>query len=77
MFCDPRANLLFSRESNKNDEEDVSALCKLLRLGALQEVWQGDYLKRQMFRESVLDLLKLRDQQRELKALIKTRQPRT
>lgn len=73
IVCNPRENYLIARASNKNDEEDVLALCTLLRLGALQEVWQGDCLKRQMFRESVLDLLKLRDQQRELKALIKTR----
>jgi len=73
IVCDPRKNYLISRSSNKNDELDVSAMCTLLRMGALKEVWQGDCIKRQMFRESVLDLLKLRDQQRKLKTLIKTR----
>jgi len=73
IVCDPRENRLISRASNKNDEEDVKRLCRLLRMNELKEVWQGDSLQRQIYRESVKDLLKLRNQQRELKALIKTR----
>jgi len=73
IVCDPRENRLISRASNKNDEEDVRRLCRLLRMNELKEVWQGDSLPRQIYRESVKDLLKLRNQQRELKSLIKTR----
>ncbi|MEX2595437.1 MAG: transposase [Salibacteraceae bacterium] len=40
MVCDPRQNTLISRGENKNDGLDTLALCRLLRLGQLKEVWR-------------------------------------
>ncbi len=73
IICDPRRNKLISSSAHKKDELDVDYLCRLLRMGELHEVWCGDDEQRQIFRESVQALLNFRDQQRELKTLIKTR----
>jgi transposase len=40
IVCDPRSNKLISRGENKNDGLDTLALCRLLRLGQLREVWR-------------------------------------
>lgn len=40
IVCDPRRNSLISRGENKNDGLDTLALCRLLRLGQLSEVWR-------------------------------------
>ena len=40
IVCDPRQNALISRGENKNDGLDTLALCRLLRLGHLKEVWR-------------------------------------
>lgn len=72
IVCDPRKNKLIINVPNKNDEADVSSLCRLLRMGELTEVWCGDDPQRQLFREAVQSLLCLRDQQRQLKILIKS-----
>jgi transposase len=40
IVCDPRHNALISRGENKNDGLDTLALCRLLRLGQLREVWR-------------------------------------
>ncbi len=72
IICDPRANKLIIKSSSKCDETDVFSLCQLLRMDALTEVWCGDDPQRQLFREAVQSLLCLRDQQRELKTLIKS-----
>jgi hypothetical protein len=40
IVCDPRQNALISRGENKNDGLDTLALCRLLRLGQLKEVWR-------------------------------------
>jgi transposase len=40
IVCDPRENTLISRGENKNDGLDTLALCRLLRLGQLKEVWR-------------------------------------
>ena len=40
IICDPRQNALISRGENKNDGLDTLALCQLLRLGQLKEVWR-------------------------------------
>jgi transposase len=39
IVCDPRYNSLISGSENKNDNLDTLRLCKLLRLGELNEVW--------------------------------------
>lgn len=40
IVCDPRHNALIWRGENKNDRLDTLALCQLLRLGQLREVWR-------------------------------------
>lgn len=40
IICDPRRNALVSAGENKNDRLDTLALCTLLRLGQLKEVWR-------------------------------------
>lgn len=73
VICDPRSNRLISQSAIKNDEADVIALCRLLRMGELHEVWMSENETRTVFHDQVFDLLKLRNQQRQLKTLIKTR----
>lgn len=73
VVCNPRYNRLVSYAMNKGDEVDTRSMCELLRLGSLREVWVCDEEARQIFHDLVYDLLKLRDQQRQLKTLIKTR----
>lgn len=73
VICDPRRNRLISCNPDKDDEIDAEDLCRLLRLGELKEVWISDDEGRQVLREAVYDLLKMRNQQRELKTLIKNR----
>lgn len=73
IVCDPRYNRLVSQSPQKRDEFDVEALCELERLGSLHEVWMGQDEDRAVFRSAVYELLKFRDEQRELKTHIKTR----
>lgn len=73
VICDPRYNRLVSHSSKKSDEVDVEVLCELLRLDALHEVWTGRDEDRLAFRCAAYELIKFRDQQRELKSHIKTR----
>ncbi|MGB6221449.1 transposase [Haloferula sp.] len=73
VICDPRYNRLVSQSSKKSDEVDVRMLCELLRLNALHEVWTGEDDGRLAFRCAAYELIKFRDEQRELKAHIKTR----
>ena len=73
VICEPRHNRLVNANPNKKDEKDVAAMCLLLRVNKLHEVWMGDDRQRQIHRELVYELLNWRDAQRELKALIKAR----
>lgn len=73
VVCDPRYNHLVSHSPKKCDEVDVVALCELLRLDALREVWTGRDEDRLAFRCAVYELIKFRDEQRQLKSHIKTR----
>ena len=73
IVCDPHYNRLVSKNAHKCDEVDVPALCELQRLDALHPVWVGPDEDRDVFRAAVYNLLKFRDQQRELKGLIKNR----
>ena len=73
IVCDPRENRLVARSAAKCDELDVKSLCRLLRMDELSAIWMSENEERQIFREAVWDLLKLRDQQRELKGQIKNR----
>ena len=51
----------------------MEAMCLLLRLGKLKEVWMGVDRTREIYRALVYELFNWRDAQRELKALIKAR----
>ena len=73
VICEPRYNKLISSSAKKSDEVDVASLCELLRLGALRKVWMGQDEDRATFRYAVNELIKFRDQQRELKTHIKSR----
>jgi len=73
IVCEPRHNRLINSNPNKCDEVDVEAMCLLLRLNKLKEVWMGSDRTREVYRALVYELLNWRDAQRELKALIKAR----
>ena len=73
LICEPRHNRLVNANPTKCDEQDVDAMCLLLRLGKLKEVWMGTDRTREIYRALVYELLNWRDAQRELKALIKAR----
>ncbi|HEY4256478.1 MAG TPA: transposase [Candidatus Udaeobacter sp.] len=73
VICDPRHNRYINGNPTKGDEADVDALCLLLRLNKLKEVWMGEDRTREIYRALVYELLNWRDAQRELKALIKAR----
>jgi hypothetical protein len=73
VICDPRHNRYINGNPGKCDEADVDALCLLLRLNKLKEVWMGEDRTREIYRALVYELLNWRDAQRELKALLKAR----
>jgi transposase len=73
IICEPRHNRLINTNPNKSDEADVEAMCLLLRLNKLKEVWMGQDRTREIYRALVYELLNWRDAQRELKGLIKAR----
>lgn len=73
VICDPRHNRYINGNPTKSDEADVDAMCLLLRLNKLKEVWMGQDRTREIYRALVYELLNWRDAQRELKALIKAR----
>jgi|GEM_PF-190226 len=73
VICEPRHNRLISANPQKCDEADLAALCLLLRLNKLKEVWMGEDRTREIYRALVYELLNWRDAQRELKGLIKAR----
>jgi len=73
LICEPRHNRLVNGNPTKCDQDDVEAMCLLLRLGKLKEVWMGQDRSREIYRALVYELLNWRDAQRELKALIKAR----
>jgi transposase len=73
VICEPRHNRSINGNPSKCDEADVAALCLLLRLNKLKEVWMGEDRTREIYRALVYELLNWRDAQRELKALIKAR----
>lgn len=50
IICDPRHNKLISAGGSKNDETDTRHLCKLLRLGALKEIYHEQQMgERRLF----------------------------
>lgn len=62
FVCDPRENDLISSHINKGDRQDTYHLCRLLRLGALKEVYHPSDDHRAVFKASVRHYLDLRGQ---------------
>lgn len=69
--CDPRENALIYRSPNKRDKVDTKKLCRLLRLGELNEVYHPENDDRAIFKAAVQHYMDLRDQQVALKQKIK------
>jgi len=53
VVCEPRHNRLINSNPQKCDEADVEAMCLLLRLGRLKEVWMGEDRTREVYRALV------------------------
>jgi len=71
LVCDARENFLISRDGRKNDASDAYNLCRLLRLGELQEVYQSAEDHRAVFKATAQHYLDCRDRQVALKQKIK------
>lgn len=71
LVCDARENFLISRDGRKNDVSDAYNLCRLLRLGELQEVYQSADDHRAVFKATAQHYLDCRDRQVALKQKIK------
>jgi hypothetical protein len=50
LVCDPRENYLVSRNARKSDVSDAYNLCRLLRLGELQEAYRAEEDHRAAFK---------------------------
>jgi len=60
IVCDPRRNALITAAENKNDGLDTLALCRLLRLGQLKEVWRPKQMgMRRLFFDQVKEYHRL------------------
>ena len=73
LVADPRKNRLISRNPRKSDAADVYNLCRLLRLGDIETVYQAAEDHRAVFKASVQQYIDLRRQQVALKQKIKAR----
>ena len=71
IACDPRENALIFRSPHKRDKVDTKKLCRLLRLGELNEVYHPENDDRAIFKASVQHYIDFRDQQVTLKQKIK------
>jgi transposase len=71
LVCDARENFLISRDGRKNDVSDAYNLCRLLRLGELQEVYQSAEDHRAVFKAGAQHYLDCRARQVALKQKIK------
>jgi transposase len=71
LVCDPRENYLISRDARKSDKADAYNLCRLLRMGELQEVYQAEEDHRAVFKATAQHYLDCRSQQVALKQKIK------
>lgn len=71
LVCDPRENYLISRGGRKSDVSDAYNLCRLLRLGELQEVYQAEEDHRMVFKAAAQHYLDCRKRQAALKHKIK------
>lgn len=71
LVCDPRENFLISRDARKSDVSDAYSLCRLLRLGELEEVYHAEEDHRAAFKATAQHYLDCRGQQVALKQKIK------
>jgi transposase len=69
--CDPRANALIYKNPYKKDKVDTKNLCRLLRLGELNHVYQPENDERAIFKAAAQHYLDLRNQLIRLKQKIK------
>lgn len=73
LVCDPWENDLITSSAQKNDSVDAYNLCRLLRLGALKEVYHPIEDDRTIFKAAVDEYLDTRDRQRTLKQKLKAK----
>ena len=71
IVCDPRENALIARNVRKRDEWDVRALCRLMRLGELKEVWHSQDAGRREFLLGAEQYLELRGEVVRRKSVLK------
>lgn len=69
--CDPRANALIYKNPYKRDKVDTKNLCRLLRLGELNRVYQPENDQRAVFKAASLHYVDLRNQLIRLKQKVK------
>jgi transposase len=69
--CDPRANALIYKNPYKKDKVDTKNLCRLLRLGELNHVYQPESDQRAIFKAASLHYVDLRNQLIRFKQKIK------
>lgn len=70
IVCDPRENDSISNAIHKNDSADTYELCRLLRLGAVQEVYHPADDERALFKSAARHYCDLRDQVKKAKQKI-------
>lgn len=72
VVSDPRENALIARSARKRDGWDVRALCRLLRLGELREVFHNADAPRAIFKSAVQHYLSVRETVVRMKNQIKS-----
>jgi len=71
IVCDPRENALIYKSPYKKDKVDTRKLCRLLRLGELNHVYQAETDDRAIFKAAAQHYMDLRNQVIRLKQKIK------
>lgn len=71
IVCDPRENALIYKSPYKRDKVDTRKLCRLLRLGELNHVYQAETDDRAIFKAAAQHYIDLRNQVIRLKQKIK------
>ena len=71
ICCDPRANALIYKNPYKKDKVDTKNLCRLLRMGELNHVYQPQNDNRAIYKAAALHYIDLRNQLTRLKLKIK------
>lgn len=71
IVCDPRENALIYKSPYKKDKVDTRKLCRLLRLGELNHVYQPENDDRAIFKTAAQHYIDLRNQLIRLKQKVK------